>query len=194
MTDSFRLVGGSSVSCEDGTCGVLCRIILDPGSKTISHLAVEPKDPFASTGRLVPIGCVLATNDEIRLRCTKAEFDAFAPDEVYLTSLSTGMGMREAMTMSRGAIPGALQIIVHQIPDGEIEINSAENIRATDGPAGHLRGITIDANDFRITHLLLRVGHLLGKKDVSIPIEMVLAIDSDQMTLSLTKAKVSHFR
>ena len=191
-TGSLKLVGGASVTCEDGVCGVLGRIIIDPGSMTVTHLAVEPAGLSTANGRLVPIAWVQSADDEVRLGCTKSEFNAFDPDEVDETVPTVSTIGTMGMIDGGGFAPFA-QVVLHQIPDGEIEVNSEENILATDGPAGHLRGLTIDPTEHRITQLLLRVGHLLAKKNVSLPIEMVTAIDGERMTLSLTKAQVADF-
>jgi sporulation protein YlmC with PRC-barrel domain len=192
VADPLRLVGGSSVVCSNGRCGVLGRIIFEPESRSVTHLAVEPAGLTNTNGRLVPIAYVRAVDDAIHLSCSTEEFEGFDPDEINATATSTYA--TASMMMPRAEIlPMAAQVIVHQIPEGEVEVNSEENIVATDGHAGHLLGLSISQDDHRITALLLRVGHLLHKKDVTIPIEMVTGIDDGQMTLSLSKAQVEDF-
>jgi hypothetical protein len=75
MTD-FTL--GASASCSDGFCGEVIRTILDPATRTVTHLVIEPKHRKMD-GRLVPLDLVDATGGEIRLRCSLAEFEQLEP-------------------------------------------------------------------------------------------------------------------
>jgi sporulation protein YlmC with PRC-barrel domain len=71
---------GAPVSCSDGACGELARIIVDPVARAVTHLVVEPKHEHKH-GRLVPLGLVETTPDGIQLSCTKAEFEDLDPAE-----------------------------------------------------------------------------------------------------------------
>jgi hypothetical protein len=44
----------ADVSCSDGPCGKVSRLIVDPGTETVTHLVVDPK--HRGRGRLVPVG------------------------------------------------------------------------------------------------------------------------------------------
>jgi len=50
-------------------------------------------------------------------------------------------------------------------------------------------GCMVDVADQRVTHVLLREGHLGGKREVAIPISAVNAID-EGIRLSITKKEV----
>src|ERR1039458_9260666 len=72
---------GSDVGCCDGRCGVLSRVVVDPIADAIAYLDVESKHGRHG-GHLVPISLVAtATAKEIRLKCSKAEFEALEPAE-----------------------------------------------------------------------------------------------------------------
>ncbi len=45
---------GAQASCSDGSCGEVIRTILDPATRTVTHLVIEPKHRKMD-GRLVPI-------------------------------------------------------------------------------------------------------------------------------------------
>ena len=47
----------------------------------------------------------------------------------------------------------------------------------------------MDPADHRVTHVLLREGHLWGHKEVAIPVSAVTSVD-DGIWLSLTKKQV----
>ena len=44
---------GTRASCSDGFCGEVIRTILDPDTRTVTHLVIEPK--HRQTGRDRPI-------------------------------------------------------------------------------------------------------------------------------------------
>jgi sporulation protein YlmC with PRC-barrel domain len=71
---------GADASCTDGPCGVVARIIIDPVARAVTHLVVEPKHEHKH-GRLVPISLVETGPGDIRMNCTKAEFEKLDPAE-----------------------------------------------------------------------------------------------------------------
>ena len=64
------------------------------------------------------------------------------------------------------------------------------HIEASDGKVGRLDALVLDPTSGDITHLLLREGHLWGKKDVAIPISAVDFCDADTVYLKLDKAAI----
>ena len=48
---------GAKASCVDGPGGKVIRVIIDPATKTVTHLVIEPKHRVGS-GRLVPLDLV----------------------------------------------------------------------------------------------------------------------------------------
>ena len=71
---------GATASCSDGLCGEVSRMIVDPATRTVTHLVIEPKHR-REPGRLVSLDLVDTTTGEIRLRCTLAEFGKLDPAE-----------------------------------------------------------------------------------------------------------------
>src|SRR6516225_11813865 len=71
QTVPFRI--GADASCTDGACGQVSRIIVNPVTREVTHLAVDPKYRHGQ-GRLVPVDLVDTTTGQIRLRCALAEF------------------------------------------------------------------------------------------------------------------------
>jgi hypothetical protein len=62
---------GADARCTDGACGQVSRIILNPVTREVTHLAVDPKHR-TGPGRLVPADLVDAATGQIRLGCTLA--------------------------------------------------------------------------------------------------------------------------
>jgi sporulation protein YlmC with PRC-barrel domain len=208
MTTEFTL--GASASCSDGECGEVTRIIVDPAARTVAHLAIEPRH-HREAGRLVPVERVEAAAGEVRLGCTLAEFDQFdpsqevelaegvdyaggyGPDSVagYGDVGAMGVGVSSASGMAIGAPLGHTKPVVTSdtVPEGESDVARHERVHASDGEVGQLKGFAVDPADHRVTHVLLREGHLWGRKEVAIPASAVASLD-DGIWLNITKEQV----
>ena len=214
MTDATEFTIGSEVSCSDGVCGELKRVVVDPVAKALTHLVVEPKHG-SGAGRLVPVDLVDSAGQEIRLRCSTAEFDALehAEETQFLPGASgqwayrpeqmlswpyyglgmggMGMGGMGTDSMGMGNTNVGPQVVSRDhIPVGEVQVRRGEHVHATDGDIGRVQGLVVDPADHHVTHVLLDEGHLWGKKEVAIPIGAVTSVD-DGVRLSLTKDEVA---
>ncbi len=179
---------GATASCSDGVCGEVSRMIVDPATRTVTHLAIEPKHR-REPGRLVPIDLVDTTTGEIRLRCTLAEFDALDPaEENELVEDIGGMGVG-GMAAPMG-IPSAPQIVLEDVvPLGETDVGRGEHVHALDGEIGQVAGFLVDPGDHRVTHVLLQEGHLWGRKEVAIPVSAVTGVENG-IRLNMTKKQI----
>ena len=203
MSDTAEYTIGAEVSCSDGVCGELSRVVLDPVARVLTHLVVEPRHR-RGLGRLVPIDLVDATAEEIRLRCSTAEFDALedAEETRFLLEASEQMGYEAGevfswphfglgMGMGGMGMASTPQFIIYdRVPAGEVEVRRGEHVHASDGNIGRVRGLIIDPKDHHVTHVLLEEGHLWGKKEVAIPIGAVTDVAADGVRLSLTRDEI----
>jgi hypothetical protein len=80
MSDTRDFTIGSEVACSDGVCGDLRRVVVDPVARALTHLVVEPRHR-RGTGHLVPIELVDSAASELRLACTRSEFEALEDAE-----------------------------------------------------------------------------------------------------------------
>ena len=71
LSAATRLIIGSEVSCNDGACGGLIRVVIDPNLPHAHQLVVEPKHRRGA-GHLVPIDLVNSAARDIALHCTVA--------------------------------------------------------------------------------------------------------------------------
>jgi len=209
MSDTREFTIGSDVSCSDGACGELKRVVVDPVAKALTHLVVEPKDGSAE-GRLVPVDLVASAGEEIRLRCATTEFAELehAEETQFLPGArgqwgygegqivswpyyGLGMGGMGMGGMGLGNMNAGPQVIIHdRIPLGDVQVRRGEHVHATDGDIGRVQGLVVDPADHHVTHVLLDEGHFWGKKEVAIPISAVTGVE-DGVRLSLTKDEVA---
>ena len=200
MTETPFMIG-AGVSCSDGACGAVTRVVINPVGRELTHLVVEPAGR-SGLGRLVPLDLVDAADGEIRLRCTLAEFErldaaeetqfvpgtrgyeAYGPDQVLVQPwLSLGGDPAVEGEM----VSGVSETVTYDaIPLGEMAVRRGDRVHATDGEIGHVEGLVVDPRNHHVTHVLLQEGHLWGRKEVAIPITAVTGAE-DGIRLNLTK-------
>jgi sporulation protein YlmC with PRC-barrel domain len=182
---------GARASCPDGFCGVVSRTILDPAARTVTHLVIGPR--HGAGGRLVPLDLVEAAAGEIRLRCTLDEFGRLDPAE-ETELVDGGIGDAGAIGMG-GSVPGMSLgystplVVEHAVPLGDIEVERHESVLAMDGHIGQVEGFAVDPADQKVTHVLLKEGHLWGRRQVAIPVSAVASVDAG-IRLNITKQQV----
>jgi sporulation protein YlmC with PRC-barrel domain len=197
MGESTQLILGAEAFCSDGACGEITRVVLDLVTRVVSHVVVEPKHR-QGLGRAIPLSLIDFSAHGVLLNCTSAEFDAL--DHAEETVLLPGTGGRAAYVAGR-ALPqpycGLLDVIgkvpqpvtYDTIPPGEVEVRRDEEIEATDGEIGTVRGLVIDQKSGQVTHVLLRQHHLWGHREVPVPLEDVAAI-ATRIRLNVAKHAV----
>jgi len=194
------LVIGSDAVCGDGYRGEVLAVVIDPAARTVTHLAVEPKGR-TGLARLVPFALVDAAPGAVRLRCTEAEFKDLGAAEETLAEFVLGYeapvqllppGWRGADSppVDGGTIPRIQEKeTIDVIPPGEVEERRGDQVRAADGDTGHLHAIRVDPDSGRLTHLLVREGHVWTRKDAAVPVDAVASFDGG-IRLSLTSRQV----
>jgi len=214
MARKMPLRIGASVSCSDGACGRVSRIIVNPDAREVTQLVVDQKHRNDS-GRLVPVDLLDAAMGQLRLGCTLAEFQALQPaQETEVVPDLDPTGHQHSpppgatfLPMSAGALlsptawrndrgrgrPQAPQeVTVASVPFGEVDIRRELTVCATDGEIGQVQGLVVEPGGHHVTHLLLQEGRRWGGKEVAVPIGAVTKIGTLLIHLSLTKHQVKH--
>jgi hypothetical protein len=206
----MRLELGKPIRCTDKVFGELADVVIDPIAKRVTHLVAQPSVGHGSA-RLVPIELVEAPGDEdeILLSCTMD--DVLRLDHVQeIAYLRLGesptsdpdwdVGVENVLALpyyegseftgiaSAGGM-GGVDVTYDRVPKGEVEIRRSSTVSATDDDfLGRVDGFVVD--DDHITHLVLEHGHLWGKREITIPIGAVAKVETDAISLSLSKAEV----
>jgi hypothetical protein len=198
VSESAEFIIGSGVSCRDGSCGELAGVVVDPAARTVTQLVVGPPHRDG-TRRLVPVRLADAEMAAIRLRCTRSRFDRLPEaEETHLVPGALGdgaaasyygrggMGLAMAAGTGLGSGTAPRRITSDRVPAGQVAVRRGEQVQATDGPVGKVRGLTVLIRGHRVTRILLDEGHLWGKRRVAIPISAVAGF-GDGVRLSLTR-------
>ena len=169
-TQEFTI--GTEVSCTDGACGKVSRVVIDPVAQVLTHLVVEPLHR-RGLARLVPLELVERAPEGVRLGCTTEQFDkleaaeetdflpgtegygGYASGESYMWpyySLGGGLGMGGLGVGGLGVGNATQAVTRDTVPDGEISVRRGEPVHALDGDVGRVQGVVVDPQDHRVTH------------------------------------------
>ena len=197
MAEEIQFTLGAKARCSDGSCGEVRRLVIDPAADTVTHLVVQSGHRQESA-RLVPVDLVEATAGEVRLRCTRAEFDqlnrAEEWDLVGAASVEeyAPAGPPDLLGPGVGPQPVHRRTVVQDVvPSGEVQLRPGDSVHAVDGHIGRVQGFLVDPGDHRVSHVLLQEGHLWGHKEVAIPVSAVTGVE-DGIRLNLTKQQVEN--
>jgi sporulation protein YlmC with PRC-barrel domain len=186
----------AKVECTDGALGKTINVIINPVTKKVTHIVVKDKELPDNATRIVPFSKVAsATHAQISLNCSKAEVAGMPPfieSRVIQESVSgQAYSSGEAYVSQYVYNNTAYDVLPEeQVPAGELAICSGMHVAASDGRVGRLDELVLDPKSGDITHLLMRKGHLWGKKDVGVPASAIDYIDADTVHLNVDKAAV----
>jgi uncharacterized protein YrrD len=178
------------VECGGTIAGRSTYIVLNPVTDRVTHLVVQAK-AFPHRERLVPVEWVVESDPRrIRLRCTLDELTRQA--DFIETEFIPGwpeprlLMWPDELTLGTGGM-----IVEHeQIPGDELALERGARVKARDGDVGRVDELVIDPMTDRITHLVLREGHLWRHKEVAVPVAQIDRIEEDTVYLKLDRHAV----
>ena len=192
----------AQVECTDGICGHSEYVLINPVTDQVTHLVVK-EDTSPNMEYVVPMEMVTKTvADTIQLRCSKAELMKMKQ------FIKTTVIAKKVPDRSFGNMDGMYRIGSYylpfvtaeiteyetvdkqQIPAGELAIRRGTQVEATDGRVGHVDEFVINPKTDHITHLVMREGHLWGKKDVIIPVSAISQSSEEVVLLKLDKHQI----
>ncbi len=203
----MRLELGSVVRCTDLPFGELADVVVDPVSRRVTHLVVQPPDRH-DRARLVPVERASAAGDDIALDCSVADVEALDPvhesaylrvDELPVVDPEWEIGTQDVLALPLyqemdgmgSLIDPDPHVIVNydRIPKHEVEIRRSSAVMSADGHRlGHVDGFLVGSGE--TTDIVLERGHLWGRREVVIPAAVVARVENDLVTLSVTKDEV----
>jgi sporulation protein YlmC with PRC-barrel domain len=193
----------AQVECTDGVCGHSVFVLINPIGEEITHLVVR-EGSSSNKEYIVPVDLVAErVADTIQLRCSKAEMEKMDPfivtryikDKVPEKYARDGgviyeMGSTYYLPYNAPDITLSTPVDEQQIPPGELAVYRGTRVEATDGYVGKVDEFIVNPENCHITHLVMREGHLWGKKDVIIPLAAMGEIREDTVYLKLDKHQI----
>jgi hypothetical protein len=183
----------SKVSCSDGPCARTRRVVLKPTTEQITHIVVSD-ELYPETEYLIPVELIsTSTPESIELNCSKEEMSAMPVfDQIQFIPSNLNGYVGGPYVMWPYYIPQAapMRLEKEHIPLDELTIRRTADVEATDGHIGHVDGFLVNPQNDHITHLLLREGHLWGKKDVAIPVSEIDHYQDNGVFLKMSKQEI----
>lgn len=203
---------GRPAQCSDGVVGRLADVVVEPKQRRLTHLVVEEPEGRA---RLVPahlLGQIPTRDLTVVLACTKADVLAcesirsfvyagiygFPRDDersdigIEETIVVPSMGAGE-LTPYSGDIEEGYGVTYDRIPTGSAELRGTSPVASADGhEVGHVDGLLLAGE--QVTHVVLQTGHHFGSRPLAIPVDAVESIETDRVTLSMSKDAVDWLR
>jgi sporulation protein YlmC with PRC-barrel domain len=192
----------TQVECTDGTFGRSEYVLINPVIKKITHLVVK-ENAAPNKEYIVPEEYITQTTaDTIQIRCNKADIKKMKPfmktefvEEDAPNDNLGGYGMYGMGTLYY--FPYIItdtkvieSVSTQQIPLGELAIHRGTQVEASDGYVGKVDEFVVDAKTSQITHLVMREGHLWGKKDVILPVSAISKSSGEIVYLKLDKHQI----
>jgi sporulation protein YlmC with PRC-barrel domain len=209
--DTTPLQLGRPVQCSDGVVGKLADVVVEPKQRQLTHLVVEEPEGRA---RLVPVNLLgqIETRDlTVVLACTKADVLACESIRTFVYAGihgfpreddSSDVGVEETivvptlggeLTPYSGDLEESYGVTYDRIPTGSAELRRTSTVASADGhDVGHVDGLLLA--DEQVTHVVLQTGHHFGTRPLAIPVDAVQSIETDRVTLSMSKDAVDSLR
>ena len=199
---------GRPVQCNDGVVGQLADVVLEPRQRRLTHLVVEEPEGRA---RLVPAHLLaqIHTRDlTVVLACTKA--DVLACESIRSSFCRPSATCRSCrgvvrwsvllnatlggeLTPYSGDLEESYGVTYDRIPTGSAELRRTSPVASADGhDVGHVDGLLLAGEP--VTHVVLQTGHHFGTRPLAIPVDAVESIETDRVTLSMSKDAVDSLR
>ena len=194
MNDTMLPVD-AQVECTDGHAGFVSTIIIDPVHQAVTHIVVKTSK---DSDHKIPVDQIERTDQEtIYLKCSLAELNQM---DIFTETHYVKSGNPDYSMYMSGAYESPyvtnieedyVPVEEEQVPVGELAIHRGTKVEATDGDVGILEEFIVDANTGKVSHFILRKGHLWGQRDVTIPMTAVDHSEGDKVFLTLDKEAIA---
>ena len=193
MQDVFIPVN-AKVECTDGHAGFVSTVIVNPVQRALTHIVVQTDK---NTDHTVLLDQVDRTeHDTVYLNCTVAELEdmqAFTETH-YIKATNPDYSMYQWGAYQSPYVTNIqenyLPVDEEHVPFGELAVHRGTKVSATDGSVGELEEFIIDAKSGKVSHFILRKGHLWGKRDITIPVSAIDHSEGDTVYLNLNKQAI----
>jgi uncharacterized protein YrrD len=190
----FDLAIGGKVFAEESLCGKSVALVLNPVKDEITDVAVQ-LNGMSKRKVLVPVEHIRRSSEDgiwFDIPCEEVEGmpdflkTEFVEREVQRDFPSQVMVMWPYVTSELKNIP----VEVESIPADELAVHVGADVISLDGKVGKVDEFLINPENDRISHLVLREGHLWGKNDVVIPVSAIRDMDEHTVWVDLDKQQI----
>jgi len=194
---------GARAYCQDGQCGKLVRLVVNPVTEDVTDLIIE-KGFLQKHDRVIPISAVKSTMDaEVHLAMEShslSDFPEFrevefrVPNSGWSSSRHKAENVRYWMTpygMGVGGlsvVPTSRRHFNEGVTYGSKVIGRGTKVHSLRGGVGNVDHVLVDCADGHITHLVVR-RNLLAEYH-TVPAEMIQSVEDGEVTLNVSRDQV----
>jgi sporulation protein YlmC with PRC-barrel domain len=195
---------GWPVEGSDAQLGKLTDLVVQPDTRRVTHLVVEDR---AGTARLVPAELLVRERTPagaVALSCSSTEFAAFNSIRSFSyvgfadgphAAKGTDIGVEDVTILPSfgelalgdyaGDFGSTYGLTYDSIPSGSAELRSESMVVAENQETiGKVDGLLVEGQ--RLTHVVVQRTHLWNTGAAAIPIDSVVAIGTDSVTVALS--------
>lgn len=181
------------VECRDGHGGTSVAIIVNPQTRTVASIVVNDMSAYPAVQRVVPIDRIAETEpDTITLDCTQAELQAMHPfvEIRYVEQPDTSAGIAHLPAVYSVDDTPPMAVETEHLQRGELALQRGADAAATDGVVGTIKELLISPSTGAITHVVVRSGGILRRKERAVPVSAIDTIVGDTIRLKLDRRAV----
>ena len=172
--------------CKNGFLGELSSIVIHHKKEDITHLVIKDETISKSQAWLVPVDFVASSTSKVlQLDFTRDDKRRLQPFiyEHYVEREYNGYFY--AFNLPIITAPKWLPSETPGQKNTQFSLHRSMKVTAADGVIGNAGEFFIDPHSKRISHIILKRGHLWEKKDVIIPVSLIGKIENDKIHLKL---------
>lgn len=193
---------GARIHCQDGECGKLHKVVVDPHTQRVTDLIVE-KGFLLTTDRILPVDLVERTSDGDVYLAISGDSLAACPEYREVEFMEPAPDI-QAGIYDRGDIrcwPGTYHAAcpdpvvplvrkrVHEGVDANLAVvERGTPVKTAQGTYGEVDHVLVDAKSGKISHLVVRKG-LIPYYPI-IPISDVRVTSDEAITVDLTEEEI----
>ena len=196
-TETLNLNVGARVHCEDGRCGKLHKVVVNPEDNRVTDLVIE-KGWLQRQDRILPVSTVKdTTGQDIHLTVDIDELERYpkyrqvefkAPRPGYKSGPRSSDRMKTVQTpygtvTQENLVPMIKRRVHEGVPSNLEVIERGTPVRTVEGEIGAVDHVLVDRDEGKITHIIMRQGLLPEYRIV--PIEQVDYISDESVVLSV---------
>jgi hypothetical protein len=179
--------------CLDGLAGQVTHLIVDRAAMRVTYVVVkEARCPHSE--RLVPFAYVgHPVGHELRFRCALQELCTMQPGnwtEMVSAEVPVPGGSPNPGSSIKG-LAWSEELRHPNLAKTSCALGASTRVRATDGNAGRLAGLTVEPSNGDITHLLLWKGHTRDMSALALPVAAVAEVGAAAVYVRSTRARIA---
>jgi uncharacterized protein YrrD len=198
---------GANVYCNEGRCGKLTHVVLDPRTERVTDLVVE-KGFLQKEDRVIPVSAVNeATGDEVRIDLDAEAYEEFPEfDEATVRLPAAGyrgdryqtdevvylMNRYRAVFVREPVVPTVKHTLHEGVPTKLDVVGAGTPVRNALGDLGEVDHLLVNSETNRITHLVIKTKGLFSDYPI-VPLSEVSAIDEEGVYLKMTEEELEEY-